>query len=259
MSQSFKTHKDALAEFSNLSVPKLRVKGNQSGVIVPQKKEISGAYLDEFRSWIAACQNLSTPWSAADLMALSSAGRARNDDGSMSRRTEVLALMETPFAAHQDILETFLQWGMNPTAFIKRAHVTLLGYAAYAQRLDDVKLLLRYCTPPSSRLLLESKMLPRGTANRDSMVNSTLLHRMASRFSKDCQKILPIVDAILEHDPAAIMCKTKNGSLPEHGATGPLRQEMKDRRLAYQALMSKTELLTHVEVDRAAVGVARKM
>ena len=44
--------------------------------------------------------------------------------------------METPFAAHQDILETFLQWGMSPTAFIKRAHVTLLGYAAYAQRLD---------------------------------------------------------------------------------------------------------------------------
>ena len=46
-----------------------------------------------------------------------------------------------------------------------------------------------------------------------------------------------------------ILCKTKNGLWPEHGATGPLRQEMKDRRLAYQALMSKTELLTHVEVD----------
>ena len=259
MSKLFKTHKDALTEFEKLSVPQLRVKGNQSGLIIPQKKEISGAYLSEFHSWISACKNLPLPWSSKDLMTLASAGRARNDDGSISRRTEVLALMETPFAAHQDILETFLQWGMSPTAFIKRAHVTLLGYAAYAQRLDDVKLLLRYCTPPASRLLLESKMLPRGTANRDSMVNSTLLHRLAPRFSKDYQKILPIMDAILEHDPAAILCKTKNGLWPEHGATGPLRQEMKDRRLAYQALIAKAELMEHVDGNRAATGMARKM
>ena len=262
MPAPFQTHSEALIAFRQLSPKKTRVKGNQTGVIVPQKKEISGAYLNEFREWMALCQKLPTPWPHKILMELANTSRSRNDDGSESRRTEVLALMETPFSQHEDVLEQLLQWGMDPTMFIKKAHVTMLGYAVYARRLDDVKVLLRHCSPPKSRLLLESSMLPSHTPNRNSMVNSTLLHRVSERFSKaphQPQQVLPIVDALLEHDPSAILCKTKNGRLPEDFATGPLRQEIKDRRLAYQAQLSQEDLLTHVHPDNNLRTTVRKM
>lgn len=129
-------------------------------------------------------------------------------------------------------LESILGMGVSPLLFVSSTYSTLLGFAAYSENAAATSLLLQYCTAPESRLLLTEKHVPKD----DAMLYSSLLHRMCSRSST--QSMLKVVDAILDHDPDAILAKTKKGATVYKNAQSSIKPALKQR---YNERLSQLE------------------
>lgn len=187
------------------------------------KMSSNAKYHNRLMGWFDAASNLQTPWPEEVMDQI-----LRKKDGAYP---EVFGWCKDENLL---FLESLLGMGANPLAFIPSAYATLLGFAAYSENAEAVKLLLQYCQPPESRLLLTQQHL---SAN-DNNLNSTLLHRIGARSSSSL-RMLHVVDHILEHDPDAILAQTQGGDFPHTASCymlkPPMEQRYNDRQAQLQA------------------------
>lgn len=150
-------------------------------------------------------------------------------------------------------LESILGMGLSPVLFVPSAYSTLLGFAAYTENASATNLLLQYCTTPESRLLLTEKQVQKN----DTMLYSTLLHRMCSRSSTP--NMLKVVDVILDHDPDAILAKTKGGATVYKNAQSSLRSALEQRYNERLSQLEAQRIRDEIEEKDFVVSVRRKI
>lgn len=201
----FKTHEEAVLAFHNNksgSWDPFMSKHSQIDSSLNTKMECSAAYHASLMQWFDAASDLTTPWPKEHVKSI------------LKKRTgpypEIFGWCKEE---NLFFLESVLGLGVDPLMFVSSAYSTLLGFAAYTENTNAVVLLLQYCTPPDSRLLLTEKQVRKD----DPMLHSTLLHRLSMRYSyASTSEVLKVVDAILDHDPDAILAKTHGGqTVPE--------------------------------------------
>ena len=143
--------------------------------------------------------------------------------------------------------------GISPVLFVPSAYSTLLGFAAYTENATATNLLLQYCTSPQSRLLLTEKQVQ----DNDAMLHSTLLHRMCNRGFT--QSMLKVVDVILDHDPDAILAKTKGGATVYKNASSSIRPALEQRYNERLAQLEAQRIREQIEEKDFAVSARRKI
>ncbi len=212
----FKTYEEAVLSFQDNeggAWDPFMSKHSQISNSLNAKMECSAAYHARLMKWFDAASDLATPWPDEHLKS-------------------VLCKRNGPYPEifgwckeeNLFFLESLLGMGVNPLMFVSSAYSTLLGFAAYTENTNAVVLLLQYCTPPDSRLLLTEKHVRKD----DPMLHSTLLHRLCMRHSYSSE-ILKIVDAILDHDPDAILAKTHAGQTVHKKARSDIKSELEQR------------------------------
>ena len=119
--------------------------------------------------------------------------------------------------------------GVSPTRYFPHPNITLLGMSAYSINASAVKIMLKNCSPPASRLVTLPEHLKKVTADH-WLVESTLLHRVAQQLaslsaqSQDPDEqgrwsgAIATMDLMIRHDPGALMARNRAGHLPEEMA-----------------------------------------
>ena len=119
--------------------------------------------------------------------------------------------------------------GVSPTRYFPHPNITLLGMSAYSVNASAVKIMLKNCSPPASRLVTLPEHLKKVTADH-WLVGSTLLHRVVNQLASlsaqsqdtDTQEqwhgALATLDLMVRHDPGALLARNHSGQLPEEMA-----------------------------------------
>lgn len=206
------------------------------------KMEHSPKYHARLLKWFDAASDLPTPWPEEHAQNL-----LRKKNGPYP---EIFGWCKEENLL---FLESILGMGISPVLFVPSAYSTLLGFAAYTENAPATNLLLQYCTIAQSRLLLTEKQLK----DNDAMLYSTLLHRMCNRGFN--QNMLKIVDIILEHDPDAILAKTKGGASVYKNASLSIRPALEQRYNERLAQLEAQRIHEHIEEKDFAVPNRRKI
>ena len=244
--KKFETYAEALTAFFDSEggawQPATR-RQSQLDYSLNTKMSSSAQYHRRLMGWFDAASNLQTPWPEEYMDQI-----LRKKDGAYP---EVFGWCKEENLL---FLESLLGMGANPLAFVPSAYATLLGFAAYSENAEAVKLLLQYCQPPESRLLLTQ---PHLSAN-DNNLNSTLLHRICARSSSSL-KMLNVVDYILEHDPDAILAQTQGGDTPHTGSCYMLKTAIEQKYNARQAQLQAERILEQIEPGGLEAHPRRKI
>lgn len=208
-----------------------------------QQMSASREYHNRLMAWFDAASELPTPWPQEYMKAI-----FKKKNGAYP---EVFG-----WCKEQNLffLESLLGMGANPLLFVQSVYSTLLGFAAYSENHEAVKVLLQHCSSPQSRLMLTKDHV----SAEDPMLHSTLLHRLCGRFSST-PNLLKIVDHILEHDPDAILAKTKGGKTPLAVCKSYLKKEMQQRYNDRMAQLQALRIAQEVENPTAAASARRKI
>lgn len=232
----FKTHEEAVLAFQENeggAWDPFMSKHNQISSSLNAKMECNAAYNARLIQWFDAASDLATPWPEEHLKAIL---RKRNGP-----YPEIFGWCKEE---NLFFLESVLGMGVSPLMFVSSAFSTLLGFAAYTENTNAVVLLLQYCASPESRLLLTEKHVRKD----DPMLQSTLLHRLCMRYSHSTE-VLKIVDAILDHDPDAILAKTQGGETVHKKATSGIKSGLEQRY---------NERLSQLQAQRIQQGLEGK-
>lgn len=243
--KKFKTYAKAVTDFLQNEGGAWQSSTRRQSQLDPSlnhKMSATAKYHSSLSAWFDATSELETPWPQEYMDQI-----LRKKDG---------AYPEVFGWCKQDnllFLEKILQMGANPLLFVPSAYATLLGFAAYAENAEAVKLALQYCQAPESRLLLTEKHL---SAN-DNNINSTLLHRICTR---PCSlNMLKVVDYILEHDPDAILAQTQGGLTPHGGCRSKLKSAMEQRYNDRLAQLQAERLFQEIELGDFDTQPRRKI
>lgn len=228
---TFKTHKEAIDAFYALIE-------NWDDPPNPQNdnalRRLPG-FLAQLKTWVDQSDKLGT-WSRKHFETLCNA----RCDGRIG-----FLLRASAFSEYDFLVNKLLDRGWDPAMYIQDQGVSSLGYAAYALKPVAVAKFLKHCPPPDCRLALKAEHLTGYDKHR--LTGSTLLHRLGERQSggfalSDSNTLKQVIDLLIDHDPEALLAKTKGGQFPENFAGGALKTYLAERRAAYQASQSQVDL-----------------
>lgn len=244
----FKTHEEAVLAFQNNqgeAWDPFMSKHSQISSSLNTKMEFSAAYHASLIQWFDAASDLTTPWPKEHIKSILNKKNGPYPEIFGWCKEENLFF-----------LESALGLGLDPLLFVTSAYSTLLGFAAYTGNTDAVVLLLQYCTAPESRLLLTEKHVRKD----DPMLHSTLLHRLSMRYSSSSStEILKIVDAILDHDPDAILAKTHGGQTVHKKARSDIKSGLEQRYNERLSLLQSQRIEQELEGKDFASPNRRKI